>query len=83
LLAADSVKCVLGTKKIELTNSGKLTSPNEYYGLWAINGYTGSLKMRDYTNFNVKKGMENSFIWRYSFEYAQTIIGKVHHMTKI
>lgn len=57
MLPHDAIKCVLGNKKVELATDGKVTTPSEYYGLWAINGFSGYLKMREYTNFITKRSM--------------------------
>jgi hypothetical protein len=59
---------LLGAKKVELTSEGKSQSPQDYYGLWAINGFTGYLKLRENTNFIDGRNMDNPYIWRYSFE---------------
>ena len=83
MLTQDCIKCILGRKKVQLVNEGKTMSPNEYYGLWAINGYTGYLKMREYTCFVTPRSMHNPLIWRYSFSDMQNIAGNVHHMARI
>lgn len=70
-LAYDSLKCVLGSKKNTLVDEGKTISPNNYYGLWSLNGYMGFLKLREYTNFFGGKNMDNPFIWRYSYDFMQ------------
>jgi hypothetical protein len=46
MLSHDCIKCVLGAKKKQLSEEENAMTPNEYYGLWAINGYAGYLKMR-------------------------------------
>jgi hypothetical protein len=68
MLSQDCIKCVLGAKKVKLVSEGSTITPNEYYGLWAINGFAGNLKMREYTNFLAGRNMENPFLWRHSSE---------------
>lgn len=82
-LAYDSLKCVLGSKKNGLVDEGKAMNPNSYYGLWSLNGFTGFLKLREYTNFFGGRNMDNPFIWRYSYDFMQEEVGQVHHMSKI
>lgn len=56
-LFIDSINSVLGAKKLNFIIDEKDTSPNAYYGLWAINGFASYLKMREHTNFISPKKM--------------------------
>ena len=60
----------------------------DYYKLWTINSFIGYFKLRfslpshtNYDNLNPKK--VNSFLTRFSQQYAQGIIGKIHFLFKI
>lgn len=50
LSAMDSIKCVLGRRQIDIDRNpskyGAVRHTNEYYGLWAMNGFTGQQKFR-------------------------------------
>lgn len=68
-VAQDTLKCILGTKKVQFINTQNSLSPSHYYGLWAINGFSGLLKMRENTDFlSASRSMQNPLIWRKSFD---------------
>lgn len=47
-----------------------------------MSGYLGQQKFRKNTNFENEGSNDHVFLYAYSQEYVEGIIGKVHHVTK-
>jgi hypothetical protein len=86
LLGMDVAKCVLGRREDWLKNQTAqlYTDSMDYYKLWTISSFLGLFKLRYYTNYdnNNRKG-EHYYLTRYSQDYAEGVIGKIHFFIKI
>ncbi len=89
LTSMDSLKNVIGRKQNELNKKAQskdYTGPRsaaEYYGIWSMSGYRGQQKIRMHTNFDNSyyynpQSSNNVFLYRYSIEYTEGILGKAN-----
>lgn len=95
LAAMDSLKNTLGKKQTELKHKRQSDpsykgpkSAHQYYGIWSMSGYRGQQKFRPHTNFDLNNfrnpySSDNPFLYRYSKEYADGIIGEVNQLGKL
>jgi hypothetical protein len=63
-------------------------SASEYYGIWSMSGYRGQQKIRINTNFDNSyyanpQSSDNVFLYRYSQEYTEGILGKANQLIKL
>jgi hypothetical protein len=63
--------------------NGEFVSASDYYKVWSMNGFLGQQKLRDLTNYEKPWTGDPKFMYRYSQEYAEEVIGKVNHFYKI
>ena len=84
LMVMDSAKCVVGRRQLRLQreSSREYASASDYYKLWSINGNLGQQKIRLETNFERPYTNDPVFVYRYSLEYVEGLIGKIHHAFK-
>lgn len=94
LTSMDSLKNVVGRKQKELEKvrdgkdyKGPRTAA-EFYGIWSMSGYRGQQKIRINTNFDNSyylnpQSSDNVFLYRYSQEYAESILGRANQMVKL
>lgn len=55
---------------------------SDYYKIWSMSGYLGQQKLRSNTNFENPGSEDNLFVYRYSQEYVEGLIGKIRHVAK-
>jgi hypothetical protein len=81
----DSIKCVIGRKQVALMkeSKGEYVSASNYYKIWSMNGFIGQQKLRIFMNYENHWSFDQRFIYRYSQEYVEGVIGKINHLTKI
>jgi hypothetical protein len=87
----ESLRITLGLKQKEIklrpaSPYGPQSAP-EYYGVWSMSGFRGQQKFRPHTNYDKNSfrdpySYDNFFLYRYSKEYTDGVIGKVHEMGK-
>jgi hypothetical protein len=80
----DTIKCVIGNREQWLiqNNVTGWEGASDYYKIWSMSGYLGQQKFRRNLNLENPGSEDNFFIYRYSQEYVEGIIGKVHHLAK-
>jgi hypothetical protein len=80
----DIIKCVIGRKQIALMKEGKgeFVSASDYYKVWSMNGFLGQQKLRDLMNYEKPWTVDPKFIYRYSQDYVEEVIGKINHFFK-
>ena len=94
LTSMDSLKNVIGRRQNELDEKAKEKdydgprSASEYYGLWSMSGYRGQQKIRINSNFDNNyyenpQSSDNVFLYRYSQEYTEGVLGKANQMIKL
>ena len=84
LIPMDAVKCVVGRREVALGKQGSsaFASASDYYKLWSMSGYLGQQKLRSNTNFERPGEQDNLFVYRYSQDYTEGLLGKVRHLAK-
>lgn len=84
LTVMDAVKCVAGKKQLALQRSGnkEYASASDYYKVWSLNGNIGQQKIRYESNFEKPLSYDPILAYRYSIEYVEGLIGKVHNAFK-
>lgn len=59
-----------------------LQSSSDYYKLWSMNSYYGYQKFRENCNYENPLASDNYFLYRYSKEYVEGLVGKIHYFVK-
>jgi len=81
----DTAKCVIGRRQVYINKQHKTEWKNamDYYKLWSMSTFFGPFKIRSNMNYaNLNRYHNNPFFTRYSQEYVEGIIGKMHFMLK-
>ena len=68
-------------KQVKNSN-GAIKSSAEHYEIWAMNGYPLK-KFRQETNLDNPKSPNHTFLWRYSEQYVEGIIGEPRHLIEL
>lgn len=80
----DAIKCVIGRRQVELSKGSpsEWGDASDYYRIWSMSGYLGQQKFRGNTNLENKGSDDHHFIYRYSQDYVEGLLGKVRHIAK-
>jgi hypothetical protein len=79
------LKCVLARREaeIERNSDSKWINAADYYKLWGVNAYLGPQKLRTNINYDDPGSNDNPFLYRYSTNFVEGIVGKPNFFIKL